>query len=62
MVEPSRTGLTIIGLPSAASAARVCAPLCTWRQAGVARPSASQMRLVMSLSMASAEAITPEPV
>ena len=62
MVEPSRTGLTIMGEPSAAKAARVSAALRTWRQAGVGRPSASQMRLVMSLSMATDEAITPGPV
>ena len=35
MVEPSRTGLTIMGEPRASKAARVSAALCTWRQAGV---------------------------
>ena len=32
------------------------------RQSGVGRPSKRQMRLVMILSMAMLEAITPEPV
>ena len=36
--------------------------LCVHTQRGVGRFSASQTRLVMVLSMAMAEAITPEPV
>jgi hypothetical protein len=62
MVEPSRTGFTIMGEPNAAKASCVSAALCTCRHAGVDKPSATQMRLVMSLSIATAEAITPGPV
>ena len=62
MVEPSRAGLTIIGAPSAAKALRAAAALSTSNQPGVGRPSARQMRLVITLSMAMLEAITPEPV
>jgi len=62
MLEPSRAGLTIMGAPSAANAARVWSGLATMRQSGVGRPSKRQMRLVMILSMAMLEAITPGPV
>jgi len=62
MVEPSRAGFTIMGLPRAAKASRVARALSTWRQPGVGRPTADQMRLVMTLSMATLEASTPEPV
>ncbi|MNU11227.1 hypothetical protein D3C72_2589160 [compost metagenome] len=51
-----------MGEPSVANAACVSSTLCTWRQAGVDRPSAIQMRLVMTLSIATDEAITPGPV
>ena len=62
MVEPSRSGFTIIGLPSAAKAWAVAAALSTWRHCGVGKPSLRQMRLVMTLSMAMLEPMTPEPV
>ena len=62
MVEPAREGLTIMGAPSSAKACAVSALLATRRQSGVGRPSKRQMRLVMILSMAMAEAMTPGPV
>ena len=62
MVEPSRAGLTIIGAPNAAKAASVSAALATCRQSGVGRPSARQMRLVITLSIETLEASTPGPV
>ena len=64
--EPSRAGLMIIGRPRATT--RSCALACdhfsrvSSTERGVGRPSASQTRLVMALSMAMLEAITPEPV
>jgi hypothetical protein len=66
MDEPSRGGFTISGRPSTSGTAMTCSRLC-WSKArrtylGVGRPSACQMRLVMTLSMATLEAITPEPV
>ena len=64
--EPSRGGLTISGRPSASgtvrSRSRVCSPAASRSQRGVGSPSACQTRLVMTLSIAIAEAITPEPV
>ena len=62
MVDPSRSGLTIIGLPSAANASTVASALSTWRQSGVGKPSLRQMRLVMTLSIAMLDAMTPGPV
>ena len=62
MLEPSRAGLTIIGEPSAAKAAVHSSALLTRRQSGVGMPSKRQMRLVMILSIAMLDAITPEPV
>ena len=62
MLEPSRAALTIMGAPSTASAASHSAALRAMRQSGVGRPSKRQMRLVMILSIAMAEAITPDPV
>ena len=52
----------IMGLPKAANASRVSCAVLTCRHAGVGSPSANQIRLVMSLSIATAEAITPGPV
>ena len=66
MEEPSRGGLTISGRPNTSGTLRTCAAS-SWSAArrtylGVGSPSACQMRLVMTLSMATLEAITPEPV
>ncbi len=64
--EPSRGGLTISGRPSvsgtATTSARDCRSGDNHTQAGVGRPSASQTRLVITLSIAIADAITPDPV
>ena len=65
--EPSRGGLTISGRPmrsgtSRTRFARSGRPRASHSQRGVGRPSASQTRLVITLSIAIAEAITPEPV
>ena len=62
MVEPSRAGFTIMGAPSASNAASVASALSTKRHAGVGNPSAYQMRLVITLSMATLDASTPAPV
>ena len=62
MLDPSRAGLTIMGAPRASKAARVSSALATMRQSGVGNPSKRQMRLVMILSTAMLEAITPGPV
>ncbi len=51
-----------MGEPRSSSACAVSAALDTSRQSGVGRPSKRQMRLVMILSMAMADAITPGPV
>ena len=51
-----------MGAPSCSKAASVCDALLTLTHAGVDKPSLRQMRLVMTLSMAMLEAITPEPV
>jgi hypothetical protein len=63
---PSRGGLTINGRPSSSGTVRTrsrcCSSTPSRTQRGVGRPSASQTRLVMTLSIAIAEAITPEPV
>ncbi len=57
MEEPSRAGLTIRD----ADKLSICAGCTsTWR--GTGRPSACQTRLVMTLSMAMLDAITPDPV
>ena len=64
--EPSRGGLTTSGRPStsgtARSCSRPCSPSARRTKRGVGRPSASQTRLVITLSIAIADAITPEPV
>lgn len=66
MEEPSRGGLTISGRPSTSGTARTCSRDC-WSSArrtyfGVGRPSACHRRLVITLSIATLEAMTPEPV
>jgi hypothetical protein len=64
--EPSRGGLTISGRPSSSgtfiSALALLAIGGSQRQRGVGRPSASHTRLVITLSIAIALAITPLPV
>ena len=66
MEEPSRGGFTIKGRPNSAGMAAMRAALCSvglrHTDAGVSRPWLRHKRLVMTLSMAMAEAITPEPV
>jgi hypothetical protein len=66
MDEPSRGGLTISGRPSvsgtAITASRVWRSGASHTQRGVGRPSAAHTRLVITLSIAMALAITPLPV
>jgi hypothetical protein len=65
MDEPSRGGLTISGRPSSSGTAITASRDWLRRQPaqrGVGRPSATHTRLVITLSIAMALAITPLPV
>ena len=66
MDEPSRGGFTISGRPRSSgtvrSRSRPWSSAGSHTQRGVGSCSAIHTRLVMVLSMAMAEAITPEPV
>jgi hypothetical protein len=64
--EPSCGGLTISGSCSVSGTAATCASVrvseVNTTERGVGRPSAIHTRLVITLSMPMALAITPEPV
>ena len=62
MEEPSLAGFTMIGSPSLRAVTRKFVSLPRSSYFGVGSFSAAQMRLVRSLSIASAEASTPLPV
>ena len=62
ILEPSRAGFTISGIPSAAATSVQSASLAIFRHGGVAIPTPSSSCLVRSLSMLIAEPSTPEPV
>jgi len=62
MVEPSRAGFTITGMPRSSETFSQSVVERTIAKRGVGMPEASHTSLVRHLSMASAEPITPLPV